>query len=221
VEDLSSERREATKAARVKLRLEIAKRKELLARPLNELFTELLEAVADLGPVGLSQKLKASMEEVLHNQFRGLVSTDPGQVESFQMDSCLRDTVAALSLAKELDGLALLPDAGGAVLAGDRVLFGVLVEKLINLASAIPAHQGRLTLSSGFLNLDGERACFLEAAQSGVSESLVSEVFSGPGEVHGLQQLAESFAGKVSSFHEPTRGTTIRVLFPQEPVEKD
>lgn len=137
------------------------------------------------------------------------------------MDSSLRRIVSAISLAKELDGLTLLPDAGGAVLAGDRVLFGVLVEKLIDLASTMPAHQGSLTLSTGFLNLDGQRACFLEAAQSGVSESLASEVFAGFGEVHGLQQLAESFAGKVSSFHESTRGTTIRVLFPQEFVEED
>ena len=221
VEDLSSERREAAEAARVNLHLEITKRKELLVRPLSELFADLLERVSDPGQISLDQKLKASIEGVLQNQFRSSAGADTEQNLLFEMDSSLSDILSALSLAKELERLTFLPNAGGAVLAGDPVLFGVLVERLLELASALPSPDGSITLSTGFLDLDGQRNCFLEAAKTRVGEISESETRSGPMEICGLQQLAENFAGKVSSFHESNRGTTIRVLLPRDIVEED
>ena len=215
VEELSAEHREAEEVARFRRHLELSKRKEAIASSRCKSLSSLLMTLTELGHVELVGEVEASLEQAVFDELRGLVATETETPPTFPIDTCLKETLSALSLSREFDRLTCLPDADGAVLSGDPILFGVLLEKLIDLVEvSLISGEGRITVSTGFLNIDEQKTPFLEVSGVGAVREPASGVYPDLTRTSGLKQLVENFRGKVSSFQESNRGTTTRILFP-------
>jgi PAS domain S-box-containing protein len=226
VEDLTSHNIKAKQQAQVGLHIDLAKRKETLARRKDEIFSNLLVSLGEIcekasllisrTPVELVKEMEASLGQALSQGHQSFIAPSSTTNPAFKVDTCLSDTLSALSLTRDLDRLDCFLDAGQAELVGDPLLFGILVEKLIFPAIAsVEIGQGRVTLTTGFLQIGEKKSCFLEVADTGTEGDKNSAITTSS----QLKHLADSFGGSVSSLYEPGRGSTVRVLFPLNDVD--
>ena len=212
IEDLTARRNEAEKQARLELHLELAGRKEILARRKDKVFSNLLKSLGELcSNSGIEVK---DLETTLSCAKQSFIDPSPEMSTVFHIDTCLKETLSALSLTMSLDRVNCHLGAGSAELAGDPILFGILVEKLLSAAYS-DSEKSRITLSTGVLNFRENIRCYLDVAESQGDPLQGYEI----GRFSELEQLAGSFGATVSSFSDPGRGATVRILFPSTPVE--